>query len=98
MELILVLLLVSFVIIFTCCIVLLALCINGGMYNDLYDMINNYINGNENRNRIVPMTNINRIIPKNNIEKPVTKENYIVIESPLNHISIGVEITQPLEI
>lgn len=98
MELILVLILLSFVIVFSCFILLLALCINGGLYNDLYDIINNYINGNRNRNRIVPMSNINRIIPKNNIKEPVNEQNYIVIESPLNHISIGVEIIQPLEI
>ena len=98
MELIFVLVLVSFVIIFSCFILLLALCINGGVYNDLYKIVSDYINGNRNRNRIVPMSNINRIIPKNNTEEPVTKDNYIVIESPLNHISIGVEIIQPLEI
>ena len=96
MPWILILMFVLLIIIFTCFIILLTFCING-MYNDLYDIIDNYINGNRTRRRYIHRPT--RIIPINKIEenKPYIKQNYVVIQSPLNHISIGVESKiQPL--
>ena len=91
MPLILILMLILIIVFFTFFIILLIFCIKEGLFLEAENIINNFINGNRRRNHYI--NHPTRILPLNNIkeEELTIKKNYVVIQSPLNHISIGVE-------
>ena len=79
---------------------LIYFCISNNLYTDIYNFVNNITTSN---NMILPEENYQRYMPtryQNNIKKEielVPMKNYVVIQSPEQHFSIGFEI-EPLTI